>query len=322
MSILGNAQAVLARLLLEHGKTIPGGFVPTINPVQTAEVTAAISRASARTGVDFDYLLAQAKLESDLNPNAKSPTSSATGLFQFIDSTWLRVLDQHGSKHGMAWADNALGPNSQAPGLATRDQLLSLRFDIDTSSIMAAELARDNAAGLRTTLGREPAPTELYLAHFLGLSGAQKFLGVLENNPDQSAASLMPQAARANRSIFYDGSTPRSVQQVMALMQGKVEAAYGGSPPASAGAVIAPDPVISADQSTAREPAKSTEPPLLRHARRTRGSFAPMSLPSMEAPRASMADRLLSTFGEAGPGSGRANEHVASAYSKFKALGL
>ena len=57
--------------------------MPTINPVQTAEVQGAIARAATRTGVDFDYLLAQARLESGLDPSAKAQTSSATGLYQF-----------------------------------------------------------------------------------------------------------------------------------------------------------------------------------------------------------------------------------------------
>ena len=145
--------------------------MPTINPVQTAEVQGAIARAATRTGVDFDYLLAQARLESGLDPSAKAQTSSATGLYQFIDSTWLRTLDRHGAKHGMDWADAAIGPGGRVTDAATRNHLLSLRYDADTSSLMAAELTRENAEGLRTTLGREPQPAELYLAHFLGLGG-------------------------------------------------------------------------------------------------------------------------------------------------------
>ena len=196
--------------------------MPTISPVQSVDVQGAIARAATRTGVDFDYLLAQARLESGLDPSAKARTSSATGLYQFIDSTWLRTLDRHGAKHGMDWADAAIGSNGRVADRATRDHLLSLRYDADTSSLMAAELTRENAAGLQTILGREAEPAELYLAHFMGLGGAQQFLGALASNPDQSAAALMPQAARANRSIFYSGGSPRSVGEVMSLMRDKV----------------------------------------------------------------------------------------------------
>jgi len=44
------------------------------------QVRSAIAKAAQRTGVDFDYLLAQARIESSLNPNAKARTSSAAGL--------------------------------------------------------------------------------------------------------------------------------------------------------------------------------------------------------------------------------------------------
>jgi hypothetical protein len=65
-------------------------------------VEAAIQRASSATGVDFGYLMGAAKRESGYNPNAKAKTSSATGLFQFLDQTWLATLKQHGAKYGYA----------------------------------------------------------------------------------------------------------------------------------------------------------------------------------------------------------------------------
>ena len=283
--------------------------MPTINPVQTAEVQGAIARAATRTGVDFDYLLAQARLESGLDPSAKAQTSSATGLYQFIDSTWLRTLDRHGAKHGMDWADAAIGPGGRVTDAATRNHLLSLRYDADTSSLMAAELTRENAEGLRTTLGREPQPAELYLAHFLGLGGAQQFLGALGSNPSQSAVALLPQAAHANKSIFFSGGTPRSVGEVMAVMQEKV-----------AGASVTGRQTVQ----NRNRPALRCEEWMYRHRRRpgaSRSGFAVPSLPD-GGRRASMADTLRATFGDASSGGGRATEQVAAAYSKFRAFGL
>jgi len=283
--------------------------VPTINPVQTAEVQGAIARAATRTGVDFDYLLAQARLESGLDPSAKAQTSSATGLYQFIDSTWLRTLDRHGAKHGMDWADAAIGPGGRVTDAATRNHLLSLRYDADTSSLMAAELTRENAEGLRTTLGREPQPAELYLAHFLGLGGAQQFLGALGSNPSQSAVALLPQAAHANKSIFFSGGTPRSVGEVMAVMQEKVAGAYGDTSIPRNGEPAGYDFARFAAQSPMRQPGAS------------RSGFSVPSLPD-GGRRASMADTLRATFGDASSGGGRATEQVAAAYSKFRAFGL
>ena len=167
---------------------VPG--IPVANASATnTDVRAAIARASQSTGVDFDYLLAQARLESGLDPDAKARTSSATGLYQFIDQTWLQTMDRHGSKYGLGWASDQIAPGGRVANAGTRSQLLSMRYDADVSALMAAELARDNAAGLQGFLGREPDATEMYLAHFLGLGGAQKFLGAYRTDAGQSAVA-------------------------------------------------------------------------------------------------------------------------------------
>lgn len=187
----------------------------------------AIARAAQSTGVDFNYLLAQAKLESDLNPAARAKSSSAAGLYQFTQGTWLSTVDRHGAEHGLQWADAAIrGGRVTDPGMHA--QIMALRHDPDASALMAAELAKDNRQALIGTLGREPDATELYLAHFLGSDGAGRFLAALQTDPGQSAAALLPKAAAANRPIFYDGATPRSVGDVMELMRGKMSAAMEG----------------------------------------------------------------------------------------------
>ncbi len=172
-------------------------------------VTNAIAMASRRTGVDFSYLLGQAKIESSLNPSARAATSSATGLYQFIDQSWLAVVDKHGSEYGLGWASDAIqqsGGRYYVANPELRQQILDLRKHPETASVMAAEHAADNKAYLESKLGREAEPVDLYLAHFLGVGGASKFLSVHDRAPDATAASLFPSAARANRSIFYDRS--------------------------------------------------------------------------------------------------------------------
>jgi hypothetical protein len=175
-------------------------------------VTAAIQLASANTGVQFGYLLNQARLESGLNPNARARTSSATGLFQFIDQTWLGMVRRHGAEHGLGWAAGQIrqGPNGRlyVADPETRRQILDLRRQPEAASAMAAEYAADNGRYLESRLGRSMAPADLYLAHFLGAGGAARFLRAHDANPNAPAAALLPQAARANRPIFYnrDGS--------------------------------------------------------------------------------------------------------------------
>ena len=175
-------------------------------------VTAAIQLASASTGVQFGYLLNQARLESGLNPDARARTSSATGLFQFIDQTWLGTVRQHGAEHGLGWAAGQIrqGPNGRfyVADPETRRQILDLRRQPEAASAMAAEYAADNGRYLEGRLGRRMEPVDLYLAHFLGAGGAARFLRAHASSPDAAAAPLLPQAARANRPIFYnrDGS--------------------------------------------------------------------------------------------------------------------
>lgn len=200
-------------------------------------VTNAIAMASQRTGMDFAYLLGQAKIESSLNPTAKASTSSAKGLYQFIDQSWLAVIDRHGSDHGLGWAADAIqrGANGRyyVSDPTLRQQILDLRNHPETASVMAAEHAADNKAYLESRLGREAEPVDLYLAHFLGAGGAAKFLAVHDSNPYAGAASMFPSAAAANRSIFYDRSgNPRSFadirQKFAAKLQNGVESALNG----------------------------------------------------------------------------------------------
>lgn len=172
----------------------------------------AVRRAAARTGVDFDYLLAQARVESGLNPDAAAKTSSARGLYQFTSATWLDTIRKHGSEHGLGWAAEALsGPVSAD----MRAAILDLRHNPADSASMAAAFAQDNAAYLQRHLGRVPGATDLYLAHFLGAAGAARFLAARDADPGASAASVAPAAATANRAVFAtaDGRS-RSLAEV------------------------------------------------------------------------------------------------------------
>ncbi|MBB5985273.1 lytic transglycosylase domain-containing protein [Sphingobium lignivorans] len=175
---------------------------------QPGRVTQAIASASRRTGVDFNYLLGQAQVESSLDPSARARTSSATGLYQFIDQSWLAIVNDHGAKHGMGWASEAIQRTGNGRYFvadpALRQQILDLRNHPETASVMAAELASDNRDFLEARIGRPADSVDLYLAHFLGAGGAAKFLTTMAQSPNASGASLFPAAARANSAIFYD----------------------------------------------------------------------------------------------------------------------
>jgi len=201
----------------------------TVNAIASGRIQSAIQLASARTGVDFDYLMGQAKVESGFNAGARARTSSATGLYQFIESSWLSVVRKHGAEHGLGWAADAIG-SGHVSG-ATRSAILALRNDPEVASLMAAAHASDNKAGIEAATGREATGTDLYMAHFLGLGGARKFLTRMDANPDASAAAIFPAAARANRNVFYasDGSA-RSLSEVYARFAGKLGAGADAAP--------------------------------------------------------------------------------------------
>lgn len=185
-------------------------------------VEAAIRRASRATGVDFDFLMKTARRESALNPSARARTSSAAGLFQFIEQTWLATVKQSGHKHGYGqYADLIQRGNDgrwQVQGSA-RNVVMDLRFDPQAASTMAAELTASNAAYLRGRTGQEPGAGDLYAAHFLGPAGAARLMEAMQSRPGASAAALFPDAASANRSIFYRGGRPATVAEVHANLQ-------------------------------------------------------------------------------------------------------
>lgn len=183
----------------------------SIAPVQpqasTAPVTEAIRTASQRTGVSFDYLLRTATRESSLDPNARAPTTSATGLFQFLDQTWLAVVREAGPQHGLAAEAGEIERSSNGrytvADASERQRILDLRRDPTLNAVMGAAFTRMNADQLSQALGRAPTDGELYMAHFLGAGGASQFLTQAARTPSAPAATDFPDAASANRSIFY-----------------------------------------------------------------------------------------------------------------------
>ena len=181
-------------------------------------VEAAIERASQATGVDFSFLLGTAKRESGYNPSAHAKTSSAAGLFQFVDQTWLATLKKHGAKYGYArYADlisqGADGRYSVQGGEA-RQAVMDLKLDPHAAALMAGELATDHASYLRGRMGRDPTSGELYAAHVLGPQGSARLIEAVQRSPRIAANDLFPEAAAANHPIFYRDGRAASVTEV------------------------------------------------------------------------------------------------------------
>lgn len=212
-------------------------------------LASAITSASDRNGVDFSYLLQTAIRESSLNPEAKATTSSATGLFQFLEGTWLQVMKEQGPRLGYGQYANEIEKRSDGSYTvadpARRAAILELRKDPAIAADLAAAFTRTNGEYLAGRFGRNPSAGELYIAHFLGAEGAERMFKAGLENPDQLAINLFPRQADANQSIFYSDGKPRTIREVYRVLVAKHE---GGTNAAFSAQQLASQPGVPPDQ--------------------------------------------------------------------------
>jgi hypothetical protein len=190
------------------------------------DIAVSIERASKSTGINYKYLLAKADQESSFNTKAKSKTSTAEGMYQFTDGTWLYMIKKHGAKYGLnRYADKIMKINGKyfTSSKKEHDEILNLRSNPQIATIMAAEYAKENYMVLENFLKRNPNASELYIAHFMGPTGAMKLFDAINKNPKQKAKNIFPSAAKANKNIFYDWRTKkeRSVEEVKEYLSKK-----------------------------------------------------------------------------------------------------
>ena len=212
---------------------------PPIAPSSAPQVTGAIQRAARSTGTSFQYLLTTAQIESNLNPMAQASTSSAHGLFQFIEQTWLGTLKAAGAALGYGQHAKAIvqSPDGryEVPDPAARSAIMKLRSDPSASAVMAGAFTRNNSEQLTAALGRKPNEGELYIAHFLGHEGAARLIDATAKTPQASAASMFPTAAATNRTIFFDRSgRARGVGEVYNVLASRFEGARVATAPVPA----------------------------------------------------------------------------------------
>jgi hypothetical protein len=231
-----------------------------IDPAR-ARIAGAIKQAANGTGTSFEYLLATAKMESNFNPKASASTSSARGLFQFIDQTWLGTVKEAGAQLGYGKYADAISKSASGSysvsDPAARSAIMKLRDDPDAASSMAAILTQSNSFRLIGKIGRRPTDGELYMAHFMGVGGAAKLISNAEDNPNASAARLFPNAAAANRSIFFDRSgQARSVAEVYSVLTSRYASAANSQATRTAMAAVGDTPtrVTVASAATAAPP--------------------------------------------------------------------
>jgi hypothetical protein len=221
-----------------------------------AQIAGAIKQAANTTGTSFQYLLTTAKMESDFNPKAVASTSSAAGLFQFIGQTWLGTVKEAGAQFGYGQYSEAITRSSSGDYAvsdpARKTAIMKLRDDPAASSAMAGVLTQSNSFKLTGLIGRRPSDSELYMAHFMGVGGAARLITNAEDNPQASGARMFPNAAAANRSIFYDSSgRARSVSEVYSVLTSRYAAAANSPATRAAMAAVGDTPATTAVASAA-----------------------------------------------------------------------
>ncbi len=279
----------------------------SLSTVTPNKISIALKRASEATGAGVDFLKLVAERESSLNPAAKAKTSSAAGLFQFIDQTWLGAVKQYGARHGLGDQAGDIQRGSDGrfnvSSTARREEILALRFDANTSATLAGELANQNQSILENRLGRATSNADLYTAHFLGPAGAAKLLSA---SASLEAADLLPTAAAANRAVFYDGARAKTVGEVVSSIASSMS---GASETDDVKTSSTPSRTASVDQGM------------------TYGPSAPKSFFAMEAIKLeSNAERLPARSAELAPppavsSRARVSEPAISPLRAYTALG-
>ena len=170
------------------------------------KVQQAIRNAARTVGIETSYLVVVAARESSFDPRKHAHRTSATGLYQFTASTWLRTVRAFGERHGLAQYARQIEVDHRGVvsmrDAAARAKLLRLRADPRISALMAAELARDNEARLARLLGRPAAASEIYIAHLLGVTEAARVIEAARSKPQTLGVQVLPAAARANPDLF------------------------------------------------------------------------------------------------------------------------
>lgn len=168
-----------------------------------------LAAVSKMTGVPRDWLMAIAGIESGFRYDIKSPTSSATGWYQFIDGTWDAIYKKYGDKFGCP-------PDVGKTRLPRKDPRIN--------ALMGAMFMKDNYDALVKGLGRTNlTDTDIYMAHFLGVGGALKFFRA---DPNAMAYKVFQKEYSANMPLFFVNSRPsqpRTISELYKLFQAKLE---------------------------------------------------------------------------------------------------
>ncbi|ACA18794.1 conserved hypothetical protein [Methylobacterium sp. 4-46] len=184
-----------------------------------------IVKAAYRVGMDPVLLMAIADKESSFATEVQARTSSATGLYQFIERTWLQVMREFGAQHGLAREASLIAEDNTVADAAEKARILDMRRDPALSALLAGEMLKRDSTRIAARIGRSLSVGETYLAHFLGPDDAERFMAKVVEEPKAEAAALLPKPAKANKPIFYERVGRRKARSLtVAQVHDKFEA--------------------------------------------------------------------------------------------------
>lgn len=209
-------------------------------------------------------------VESGGNASAKNPNSSATGLGQFISSTWLAMFKKYFPDRAATLSESAI---------------LELRKESAISRKMVELYAMENAKVLQSA-GVAVNEASVYLAHFLGPRGAAGVMAAAASTPVSDI--LGADQIAANRSIL-EGKT---AGEVRAWSERKMQVS-----PAEVGVALE---LNKLDEERAKKAADEEEKRLKRetdymdaYARRMEGQKLELSLQTEEARQAAITKAIF-----------------------------
>ena len=201
---------------------------------QSPKIIDTLYGVSRKTGVDFELLVITAMIESDLGRMTISSSSTARGIYQFIEPTWLVLIKRYGERIGYQSYADAIQINTKTKqpevigGMLLRQKILDLRYNKRVSALVKAYQITDEENVLRSFKnGQNISITDHYIAHMLGLSLARTFYKLHANESVVILANLksglFKEALRLNRSFFYDTTgNPLNARQAYIQFEKKI----------------------------------------------------------------------------------------------------
>lgn len=225
-----NGRPVLTR---RAAYQVEGGLVKIGGSTIRSDVVSSIAHAAKITGNDPVYLAALAARESAFRERNRATTSSATGLFQFIKSTWLMAVKQFGAQLGLGSVSDEIRPGRRGGYVVANPSrkaaILAMRNDPLVSGLVVSEMERSDRKVLEQALGRRATAGERYMSHFFGIADAVRMVSLSRQNPSAPAADYFRKAASANKSLFYaKGGRKYSVAEVIGGFKNWFEGPHGG----------------------------------------------------------------------------------------------